>query len=109
MNQVVRNIYVTPPGEFEEIFPLLAGNSFRLESITSRGQASPSGFWYDQDNDEWVALLRGEADLEFQDGETLHLEAGDFLLIEAHRRHRVSMASKDAIWLALHFHRESNK
>ncbi len=103
MNQDIRNIYRTPPGESEEIFHLLSGNAFRLEVITSHGQASPSGFWYDQDNDEWVALLRGSAALEFRDGGILHLNAGDFLLIEAHRKHRVSMTSKDTTWLALHF------
>ncbi len=103
MNSGVRNIYLAPPGQCEEIFHLLSGNSFRLEAIASRGQVSPENFWYDQEDDEWVALLRGSAALEFDDGEIINLKAGDFLLIEAHDRHKVSRTSKDATWLALHF------
>jgi len=89
----------------ETITPLieqLKGCPFRLEHIVSRGEASPAGFWYDQPQDEWVALLRGEATLAFQDG-TLDLCAGDALIIPAHRRHRVAFTSADAVWLALHF------
>ena len=29
-----------------------------IERIISTGQASPEGFWYDQDFDEWVVVLR---------------------------------------------------
>ena len=108
MSEDLRNIYLAPPGESEETIHLLSCDAFRLEAITSRGQASPSDFWYDQENDEWVALLRGSAALVFEDGETLDLKAGDFLLIEAHRRHRVSMTSNDAVWLALHFNRAAS-
>ena len=107
MSEVLQNIYLAPQAESEEFFHLLSGGAFRLEAIASHGQANPSGFWYDQDSDEWVVLLRGSADLEFDDEETLHLEAGDFLLIEAHRRHRVAMTSNDTVWLALHFNRDS--
>jgi len=108
MNRDVRNLYSTPPGESEEIFPLLSAESFRLESIASRGEASPPDFWYDQTNDEWVALLQGSATLEFDEGEIVHLNSGDFLLIEAHERHKVRMTSGDAVWLALHFNRNSS-
>ena len=86
----------------ERFFPLLEGPGFRLERIVSNGAASPPGFWYDQDAAEWVALVRGGATLEFEDGRVA-LEAGDCLLIPAHARHRVAEASADAIWLALHF------
>lgn len=85
----------------ELISPVLAGHGFRLEHIVSNGAASPGGFWYDQDGNEWVALIQGAATLEFPDG-SLHLRAGDCLLIEAHRRHRVSFTSPDAVWIALH-------
>ena len=35
-------------------------------------------------------------------GSVTELEAGDYLLIEAHRRHRVLRTSFDCVWLALH-------
>lgn len=56
-----------------------------------------------QDRDEWVLLLRGEADLRFESGESATLTAGDPLLIPAHRRHQVDRTSADAVWLALYF------
>lgn len=87
-------------GESSEV--LVEGPGFLLERIVSRGAASPEGFWYDQARPEWVALLRGRAELRFEGGEVFPLSAGDHLLIPAGCRHRVEHASADAIWLALH-------
>lgn len=47
-------------------------------------------------------VVRGEAALEWGDGSVTELETGDYLLIEAHRRHRVLRTSFDCVWLALH-------
>jgi cupin 2 domain-containing protein len=88
--------------EGEIITPLLSGSGFRAEHIASFGAASPTGFWYDQEQPEWVALLHGTASIQFDDG-TVHLQAGDHLTIPAHVKHRVSSTSADATWLALHF------
>ncbi len=76
----------------------------RIERIISTGQASPPGFWYDQDDHEWVAVLSGSAILTFED-EPLprHLAPGDWLLIAAHRRHRVEQTALPTIWLAVFF------
>jgi hypothetical protein len=57
---------------FEE---LLCRPGFRVERIVSTGQASPPGFWYDQDVAEWVVLLSGAAELQFED-ETAPRTAG---------------------------------
>lgn len=92
-----------PPPAGEEIFQTLFANpACRIERIVSYGHATPPGQWYDQDDDEWVALLCGEAVLLFADGETLALTAGDWVGIPARRRHRVDAVSTDAIWLAVH-------
>lgn len=98
------NLFVPPSGPHREetIISLIQNPAFTLEQIVSRGAASPEGFWYDQDRDEWVLLLRGEAELRFESGEIISLTAGDPLLIPAHRHHRVERTSADAIWLALH-------
>ena len=53
----------------EQFVPLLQRDGLLLEQIVSHGQASPEGFWYDQPQPEWVALLRGSARLEFDGGE----------------------------------------
>lgn len=90
-----------PPGE-ETFAHLLQGSHFEMEEITSRGAASPEGFWYDQERDEWVMLARGQALLRFEEGD-LSLKAGDHLTIPAGMRHRVESTSEDAVWLALHF------
>lgn len=100
----VTNLYQTESqASGPELFiSLLQRPGFRLEHIVSRGQVSEPGFWYDQADDEWVLLLRGQASLEFEGSAMLALRAGDCLLIPAHRRHRVATCSPEALWLALH-------
>lgn len=75
-----------------------------IERIISTGQASPEGFWYDQERDEWVVLLQGMARLLWEDGKVLEMQAGDWVFIPAHERHRVDWTSQDppCIWLAVH-------
>ncbi|MBF0375776.1 MAG: cupin, partial [Alphaproteobacteria bacterium] len=77
----------------------------RLLRIVSHGQATPPGEWYDQPDDEWVALLAGGAGLLIE-GETepRALRPGDWLLLPAGRRHRVEWTASGVatIWLALH-------
>ena len=98
------NLYAPLPeaGVEEHFQTLFAGTACRVERIVSHRHASPPGFWYEQDEDEWVVLLRGEAVLAFADGESTALAAGDWVTIPARRRHRVETVSTDAIWLAAH-------
>lgn len=98
----ITNLLQTVDGSKEQFVELLSARSARLEQILSCGQASEADFWYDQDNDEWVMLVRGQATLQFDAG-SLQLGPGDSLIIPARRRHRVAHASEDAIWLALHY------
>ena len=91
-----------PQGE-EISETLLSTPTLRIEKIVSRGHASPEGFWYDQPEDEWVALLQGEATIAWEDGRTRKLVAGDWLLIPAHERHRVESTSEEppCVWLVV--------
>lgn len=95
------------PNLSEEITEvILITESFRLERIVSTGQATPAGRWYDQETDEWVLLLTGEAGLRFEnDFQAITMKPGDYLLIPAHRRHRVEWTAPDqpTIWLAMHY------
>ena len=89
----------------EDVLELAAGAGAHVERIVSCGQASPPGFWYDQERPEFVALLQGEAALEFADGSRVHLRPGDWLTIEAHARHRVAWTSIEppAVWLTVYY------
>ncbi len=90
----------------KELFePLVSDYGVLIERIVSTGQATAEGEWYDQERDEWVALLQGDALLTFPDGPDLEMHAGDSAFIPAHRRHRVERTTMDppCIWLALHF------
>lgn len=83
--------------------PLLCSSSgLKVERIVSCGQQTPHGEWYDQDWDEWVLVLKGEACLGFDDGTEQKLCSGDFLLLPRHARHRVLFTSNPCIWLAIH-------
>jgi cupin 2 domain-containing protein len=82
----------------------LGDGAVRIERIVSHGHASPSGYWYDQDEDEWVLLLEGKAQLTIEGrGEPLILTPGDSVLLPAHCRHRIDWTLKDhlTIWLAV--------
>jgi cupin 2 domain-containing protein len=76
-----------------------------VERIVSQGQASPPGVWYEQSRAEWVLLLQGAARLEWENGEQVALQPGDYVLIAAGRRHRVAWTERagPTVWLALHF------
>ncbi len=105
---ISKNIFQLPTPSKEEIFEtLLQKKSVLIERIISTGQITPENEWYDQEKDEWVVLLQGKATLLFdhKEGDTLQLEAGDFVFIEAKRKHRVIYTSSEppCIWLAVHF------
>lgn len=90
----------------EELFTeVLKQPGIRIERIVSAGHKSDPKFWYDQDEQEWLCLIQGEAELEFQDQKILRLTTGDTLLIPAHQKHRVNFTSTEpqCIWLAVFF------
>ncbi len=104
---MIANLFADLPadGEDESFQEILSRPDIKIERIVSRGHRSPKGFWYDQDGDEWVLLVQGNAGLEFEgDAATVDLKPGDHLLIPAHQRHRVAWTSEneDTIWLAVH-------
>ena len=108
MNIPVQNMLSNLPVQLphERFDELLCGGSFRLERILSTGQATPAGQWYDQDQAEWVLVLRGSAQLQFEgQAEAVELGPGDYVLIPAHCRHRVQWTDprSPTVWLALHF------
>jgi len=92
------------PDEISEV--MLTGHDVRIERIVSHGQASPPGYWYDQDEHEWVMLLEGEAALRFDgDAPLLQMTPGMHVHIPAHARHRVEWTAPDrrSVWLAVFY------
>ena len=84
---------------------LLERPAFRIERIVSTGQATPEGQWYDQETDEWVLIVAGAARLLIEGEEReRELAAGDWLLLPAHCRHRVTWTASEppTVWLAIH-------
>ncbi|MCP9774992.1 Nif11 domain/cupin domain-containing protein [Cyanobium sp. WAJ14-Wanaka] len=93
-----------PPPGHETHQLLIEQPGLRIEQIHSCGYASPRDFWYDQPEQEWVLLMQGCAELQFEDeAQSRHLGPGDSLLIGAHRRHRLVATdpAPGCVWLAL--------
>ena len=101
-----------PTGSDEEKVTLLAQNPWaRVERIVSTGQASPPGFWYDQDETEWVLLLSGSAALLFEGEDAPRLLGpGAFVEIPPHARHRVEWTDleRPTVWLAVYLDSEKS-
>jgi cupin 2 domain-containing protein len=101
------NLFARLPssGTDEDIATLLTMPNVRIERIVSTGQASPPGFWWDQEWAEWVVLLTGSAGLRVEgEAEVRELKPGDYLHIPAHARHRVEWThpGEPTVWLAVH-------
>ncbi|CAO3447812.1 cupin domain-containing protein [Azospirillum argentinense] len=93
----------------DEIFTTLTdtaslSGTVRIERILSTGQASPDGFWYDQDWDEFVLVVLGGARLQIEGEAERALGPGDWMMIPARQRHRVAWTDPAAptVWLAVH-------
>ena len=95
-----RDISHTKAGE--EFLTLFENANAKIERIVSHAHSSREGFWYDQEEDEWVVVLLGTATLEFAGGEKVQLKEGDYLTIARHVKHRVAQTSEETIWLAVH-------
>lgn len=105
------NLYARlPAAEAGEVFDtLLSLPAVRIERIVSRGQATPDGEWYDQQQGEWVLLLAGAAGLLLEgEAEPRRLLPGDYLYLPPRRRHRVAWtdAGQATVWLAVHINAE---
>ena len=103
------NLFSTLPdlSQGESFEELLRHRNIVIERIVSTDDIEPK--LYNQPQDEWVALLQGEAQLEL-DGEEVTLHRGDTCFIPAHTPHRVVATSTDprCIWLAIHIFAEQS-
>jgi cupin 2 domain-containing protein len=87
------------PDENTEVFTTLFQNdSIKIESI--RSWLKTPGEIYNQEQDEWVILLEGEAELEI-DNQIIILKKGDNFLVPKHTIHRVLSTTKNALWIGV--------
>ncbi len=102
------SLFEAIPAEIpEEIFDTICStDTIEIERIVSWGHASPEGFWYDQDRNEFVLIVQGCAGLKVEGEDNIVvLRAGDYLNIAAHIKHRVEWTDSTCktIWLAVHY------
>ena len=91
----------SPPRAGERSDVLLTRKNLVVERIVSSANITPKR--YIQSQDEWVVLVRGEAELEVA-GEVVVLKCGDHLFLPSGTVHIVKSASDGALWLAVHLH-----
>ena len=90
-----------PPAEGERFDTLLSHRNLQIERILSSSRIESVD--YVQEQDEWVLLARGEANMTVA-GKVIELSAGDHLFLPAGTPHRVERTSDGALWLAIHLH-----
>ncbi|WHI51735.1 cupin domain-containing protein [Microbulbifer sp. MLAF003] len=103
----MKNIFAHLPADtsVEHFTDIVKSGDMRIERIVSYGQSSPEQGWYNQEQNEWVIVLSGYGLIEFNCGEKVRLEAGDFVEITAGRKHRVLETSSEeaTVWLAVFY------
>lgn len=100
----IKNIFqnIGEAGEEEQFNLLLNLPNCRIDRIVSAGHSSPKGFWYEQENDEWIMLMQGEATLEFED-RLVKMKTGDYMFLPKNCKHRVEYTSIEpaCVWLCV--------
>lgn len=106
MNSTLASLFdgIDQPIAEESVWVLLEQAGLRIERIVSYGHASPPGFWYDQEQNEWVLLLKGAARLRVEE-RVVDLQPGNCLNLPAHARHRVEWTApgEPTLWLCVYY------
>lgn len=92
---IFKNIRFSSEEEIEE--KIYEDEGIKVIRTMSLDQVT--GF-YDQDELEIVFLLKGKAQIEYEDGRRLNLGEGDSLVIRPHEIHKVSW-QEEAVWLCI--------
>jgi quercetin dioxygenase-like cupin family protein len=62
---------------------------------SSKGMSEPTGWHYHECDGQFVYILKGWVDLQFEDGRTLRVEEGDSLFIPGYLRHNEIATSEE--------------
>ena len=94
------NIYKTPtPKSGETLTTLLSHKNIKINHIISSDKLE--GIEYQQEEDEWLVLLEGEATL-LIDNQERHLKKGETFFIPAQTPHKVLKTRNGTVWLTVH-------
>ena len=104
----VKNIFKNIPEDLSEeiVEKILEVKNIRIERIISKGQSSPPNFWYDQNENEFVIVVKGRAKLHFMGEEKpILISKGEYTIIPPHVKHRVEWSDPgtETIWLAVFY------
>ena len=104
----IQNMFSGIPSDIPEEFieTIMQSPDLRIERILSKGHSSPPDFWYDQDENEFIPLLKGSAGLSIEGlNQEVVLNSGDYLNIESPVRHRVewTLEGVETVWLAIYY------
>ncbi|MGB5967187.1 MAG: cupin domain-containing protein [Spirulinaceae cyanobacterium] len=104
---MANNLFDKIPTNLEhEVFEkLVESDNVKIERIVSKGHTSPESGWYEQKQNEWVIVLKGQAILSFANESSVNLQEGDYINIEAYKKHKVEWTDPniETIWLAVHY------
>ena len=103
MNSLFKNIPKSLPNElFEEI---LQSKNFKIKRIISKGHTTPKSKWYDQNENELAILIKGSAELLFENNKRIKMQEGDYINIPSHTKHRIEKTDPkgETIWLAVFY------
>lgn len=107
MNSILNNIFELLPDDLqsEVVENIVQSGDIRIERIVSKGHSTPQSQWYDQAQNEWVMILKGEAIISLEDNTEHHMVPGSYLSLPAHTKHKVSWTTPETetIWLAIHY------
>jgi quercetin dioxygenase-like cupin family protein len=62
---------------------------------SSKGMSEPTGWHYHECDGQFIYIMKGWVDLQFEDGRTLRVEEGDSLFIPGYMRHNEIRTSEE--------------
>ena len=102
MSTVARGHLLEPsaaPATGERVEELARIHNLVIEQIVTGVLEGPVD--YEQEQDEWVLVIDGVAELEVA-GQRVDMAAGDWVLLPAGTHHRLVQANPGTRWLAVH-------
>ena len=107
MQSLNNNLFDNIPSDLSDEFfeDIVVSDKVRIERIVSNGHTSPDEGWYDQSQNEWVIVIKGRAQLTFENGNVVNLHAGSHINIPKHTKHKVSYTDTEdiTVWLAVFY------
>ncbi len=97
MGNIYEDFHIPEKGEIFQTLERV--KNVKIERIISSDKIPVNE--YNQKQDEWVLILKGEATLNIN-GEIKYMKEGDFIFIPAYTPHRVLEVKKGTVWLAVH-------